>query len=362
MSEINEYLEFYKEAKPGKYWSLPKNKKDMQEQMLYNEAYYGGEKSDGEWARLIVGEDYVLIQSRNISKKTDTYTDKTPSLPHIAKQAKMTYTPGTVLLGELCFENPKLTSKDVGTVMRCLPDKAIKRQEEGDKLIFKVFDVLSMAGQPVHNFRAEDRKSIIENMAIGGSIKLTRFSDNPAKLLEEVFASGGEGIVLMKRDEPYKFGNKKAWHSIKIKKSLEEREAKAIRLSLPNMIYDGTSLQTWKYWQVVFEDDSVEYKEILLHSYLVNGKQIVIDGKNVKQAMPVNRFFFRKWPAGVVINQAGKEITITSGLSDDDRAYLAEQGKIDINNGDLTVVYGGMEPTEDGSVRHPFVVRMRTDA
>ena len=110
MSKINEFLEFYKTAKPGKYWSLPKDKKDMQEQMLYNEAYYAGEKSDGEWARLIVGEDYVLIQSRNISKKTGTYTDKTPSLPHIVRDAKLIYQPGTVLLGELCFDNPRKTS------------------------------------------------------------------------------------------------------------------------------------------------------------------------------------------------------------------------------------------------------------
>jgi len=141
MSKINEFLEFYKIAKPGKYWSLPKNKRDMADTMLYNENYYAGAKSDGEWARLIVGEDYVLMQSRNIAVGTGTYGDKTASVPHIIHQAKITYPAGTVLLGELCFDDPTKTSKDVGSIMRCLPAKAIERQNSGPKLMFKVFDV-----------------------------------------------------------------------------------------------------------------------------------------------------------------------------------------------------------------------------
>jgi len=362
MGEINKFLEFYKKAKPGKYWSLPKDKKDMVNQMLHNKDYYAGVKNDGEWARLIVGEDYVLIQSRNISKKTGVYGDKTASLPHIVKQAKITYEPGTVLLGELCFDDPKTTSKDVGSVLRCLPEKAIARQEEGPKLSLVVFDVLAMAGTPTYNFSAEDRRAILENMAVGGYIKLTEFSDNPKKLLAKVFDRGGEGIVLMKKDEPYKFGSKKAWHSIKIKRTMEEFEAPVIRTTYPNMVYDGRSLQTWKYWQLTFESDEIEYKEILLHDYLIKGKQISIDGRNIKQALPVTKFYFKKWPAGVVVRHNGKEVTISSGLSDDDRQYLLENGIEAIANKELVAVYSGMEETEEGSIRHPFLIRLRNEA
>ena len=34
---INEMLEFYKTCEPGKYWQLPKEKRDQVEQLLYNE-------------------------------------------------------------------------------------------------------------------------------------------------------------------------------------------------------------------------------------------------------------------------------------------------------------------------------------
>jgi len=219
-----------------------------------------------------------------------------------------------------------------------------------------------MAGMKTHELKAEDRKSIIENMPVGGHIQLTEFSDNPKELLDKVFAAGGEGIVLMKRDEQYKFGNKKAWHSIKIKKSMGELEALVTGTTQPNMIYDGTSLQTWRYWQIVYEDESMEYVEMMLHDYLVKGKQIVVAGKNVKQAMPITRFYYKKWPAGVTIVHNGKQVTLASGLTDEDRIYLTQQGKTDIQNRALTAVYSGMEPTEDGSVRHPYLVRFRDEA
>lgn len=359
---VEEIVEFYKNSEPGKYWQLPKNKKNMKDQMLLNENYYSAVKNDGEWGRLIVGVDRkVLIQGRVISKKTGTYTDQTEKLPHIAKAAAMIYEPGTVLLGEVCFDNPKKTSKDVGSIMRCLVPKALERQED-EKLVFKVFDVLSMNGIETYSFKAENRKSIVENMVVGGGIMATEFSDDARGLLKKVFERGGEGIMLMKRDEPYKFGNKKAWHSLKIKKELDEKEAKVLELSVPNMIYAGTELKSWSYWQLTFEGGEIAHVQIQLHDYLVKGKEIIVEGKLVKQALPLNRFYFKKWPAGIVIKHNGKIVTITSGLSDQEREYLAGQGKKDIESGILTAVYGGMEETEDGSIRHPFVTRLRTDA
>ena len=110
------------------------------------------------------------------------------------------------------------------------------------------------------------------------------------------------------------------------------------------------------------EDGTKDHVNTILHNYLTIGKQIIVDGKNVVSAIPVTKFHFKRWPAGVVILHKGKKVTITSGLNDAEREYLAGEGKKDIQSGDLVVVYSGMEETEDGSIRHPVVIRLRTDA
>jgi len=80
---MSEFMNRWKKATPGKYWKLPKNKEVLLSQYLKDPNYLGMIKYDGYWARAIIGEDDVKIQSRGISKVTGEYGDYTPLVPHI---------------------------------------------------------------------------------------------------------------------------------------------------------------------------------------------------------------------------------------------------------------------------------------
>ena len=106
-----------------------------------NNEYMASVKHDGCWACLIhFSKGHNLIRSRSISKVTGTYGDYTDKLPHIV--AEMDYWPdNTVMLAEIAFDKPKTTANSVGTILRCLPDKAVMRQSK-EKLNAFVFDLL----------------------------------------------------------------------------------------------------------------------------------------------------------------------------------------------------------------------------
>src|SRR5574344_172199 len=125
------------------------NKKECEKRndMLNNKnnQYIATVKNDGEWACFIYNADKTLVvRSRSISKVTNKYGDFTAKVPHLVEEFKKIFKPGTVVLGELCFDDPTKTSKDVGTILRCLPDKAVERQKT-NPLSLKCFDILEDA-------------------------------------------------------------------------------------------------------------------------------------------------------------------------------------------------------------------------
>ena len=85
------------------------------------------------------GENYLF--GRTISKKTGLLTEKSANIPHIISVLSQLPN-GTILLGEIYY--PGKTSKDVTSIMGCLPTKAIERQkcgvkEEGNIIIVFIY-------------------------------------------------------------------------------------------------------------------------------------------------------------------------------------------------------------------------------
>lgn len=357
MDNREEFIKEFMNMLPGKYWKLPKNKKNMRTTVLNDSSYYGSVKNDGEWARMIIGENQILIQSRSISKVTGEYGDKTAHLQHLLAEAKELFPSGTVVLGEICYDDPSKTSKDVGSILRCLPEKGIERQIENGFLKFKIFDILCDNYVNTFELPASERRILVEKMETGEYITTTEFSDNPEELVEKVFARGGEGIVLMKKSEPYKFGNAKAWHSIKIKKALEDFEAPVIGLSEAKKDYEGSSLEDWKFWEVTDTDGLVMKVNRPMHAAFSTGMVVSINDKNIVNFRPITENYFNDWPAGVIVNHNGTEVVLASGVTHDDAEYLKQNGF-----DGLVAVYSGMEITEEGSIRHPYLVRLRNDA
>ena len=116
--ELAEFYNYWSNKVPGKYWKFPSTKKHLLGEYLESEEYLPMIKYDGYWARAIIGNKGVLIQSRGISKVTGTYGDYTMLVPHIAEELMKLFPAGTVVLGEMCYDKD-LSKKatDVGKIL-----------------------------------------------------------------------------------------------------------------------------------------------------------------------------------------------------------------------------------------------------
>jgi|GEM_PF-1909803 hypothetical protein len=356
-------LEEYKRMKPGKYWKLPKNKKDQIDKYLNHESYIPMVKYDGYWSRIIVEEDGILIQSRGISKVTGKYGEYQEKIPHIVDELKQVPT-GTVLLGELHYPDLTKTLQDVGTILRCKPPKAVKRQERDDKkLMLSLFDILVFDGVEQLNAPFETRLELLSNVFKYYDTTYVQLASyrNPGsgeELLGKVWEAGGEGIILLKKDLPYNIGGAKAWHSIKVKRQLEDLEAPVESVIEPEEFYKGSELDSWKYWgfyrnktlemkmEAIGQDDAASKSRNLLKDYTLK---------------PISKFKYYDWKKGIIVRYNNNLIRITSGVTEEDGQYLTtkEAEKL-IESGQLYAIFTGMEVTQD-SVRHPRVIRLRDD-
>ena len=314
----------------GKYESF------SAQQMIQNENnnYIATQKNDGEWCRIIIADGKVIAQSRNISKKTGEYGDKTEHIPHIIEEASW-FANGTVLLGELCFPEITSTAKDVGTILRCLPQKAVARQEN-NPLMFKVFDCLAYCGKDLSNepygVRFTTACAIIDKVNSERKlhyIEMCNYVESGFEdFLADILRRGGEGIVIHSKNYKYAPGKRPAWSTLKVKKTTGEIEALVLSTIAPKKHYEGKELSTWQYF---------------------------IDGE------PVTKPYFMGWENGIVVDVNGNNVNVTSGLTDEDREWLSTEAAKDmIANGELWAVISGMEISEK-SIRHPRLIRLRTE-
>jgi len=206
------------------------------------------QKIDGEWNMAIILEDTVLMRGRNITTTGD-YKDRANMLPNITTELLADFPAGTVLLGELAFPDITKTSKDVGTIMRCLPAKAIERQKT-NPLHFYVFDILAWGYEHIHTKSYQERFCDSTQFIERGLIhKIPIIKGDFMDAAADIWANGGEGIMIIRKTEPYRPGERKAWTSLKLKKELGEIKVKVIDTLAPTKEFTGdTPLESWKYF------------------------------------------------------------------------------------------------------------------
>lgn len=327
---------------PMKYYDCGgKYESPKAQEMIQNvgNKYIATQKSDGEWCRIIVNGSSTVAQSRSISKVTGQYGDKTQHIPHIIEEVSC-LPDGTVVLGELCFPEINATSRDVGGILRCLPEKAIARQKT-HPLVFKVFDCLAYNGTDISNapyeYRFNTIKQAIDKLndlrglqyVMMCNYTLHDFED----FLADILRAGGEGIVIHSKDYAYAPGKRPAWTTLKVKKTTGELEVPVVATLEPNKYYCG---EDETYWPYKIEDD---------------------DGCERAVTKP----YYFGWKNGILVNHNGNDVRVASGLTDEDREWLAtEEAQTLISNGKLWAVISGMEITED-SIRHPRLIRLRTE-
>ena len=343
-----DFVNYFRNMEPMKYYEGDTSSQKTQDMINNKDSkYFAMRKYDGEWCRAIIAEDGVLLQSRSISKVTGTYGDKTALVPHIAEELKNKWPAGTVLLGELAFDDFESTSKDVGSILRCLAPKAIERQKT-KKLHFFVFDVLAykyeiLLDKPFsQRFVAypEYGDATYFQPALNDSGEKANFME----FADWVWKQGGEGIMIVREDMIYAPGKRTAWQSLKVKKSLETLRAKVIGFIEPNKNYEGTELENWNFW--IDDDGNLFTKDRLMLGIHINNPQ------------PVTKPFFYGWKNGVVVDYEGRIVKVTSGLTDEIREYLASSTAKDLlDNRKLYAEITGMELTPD-SIRHPIFLKI----
>ncbi|MFW6029702.1 MAG: hypothetical protein ACOCRO_05550 [Halanaerobiales bacterium] len=357
-------LNKYKNMTPGKYWKLPKNKKHRINEFLNDDTYIPMVKYDGYWARVIIEEDGITIQSRGKSKVTGTFGEYQEKVPHIVEELR-NYPAGTVLLGELHYPELTQTIKNVSTILLCNPQKARDRQKkEEKKLHFSLFDLLAYNYIDYMEKPFEERLTMLSNSHSKFDTQYVHVAEYGAAghgedLLGKVWDQGGEGIILLHKDLPYNLGGAKAWHSIKVKRELPEIEAPIVDLIEPETLYKGKELNSWKYWGV-FDGDELVYTAELNVGGIENAQKYIGDlyDGNLK---PISKFYYNEWKKGIVVKYKGNQIKMTSGITEEEGQYLStDEAYEKIRDGKLYAVFTGMEITED-SVRHPRVIRIRDD-
>ena len=298
---INGYDFWNMEAE--KYYAPTKNTnlKELVNNAIFSGEYVGSRKVDGQWLMIIKDENGNLYARPRNESINGGYPNKIDWIPHLKKEFEKLPN-GTVLLGEIYFDGNE-GSRKVTTIMNCLKEKAVQRQEKGDKLSFYIFDMLAYDKMLVKDWSLESR--VIELKALSEwfkspYIKYATFYDGE-ELLDYIAycrEQGWEGVVLQRKDGIYEPGKRPARKSIKVKKELDKEVDCFLTGNYKEATweYSGKDCENWKFW---FDLKNNQKKEGLFYEDFQHGAPIE----------PISKGAFFGWAGSVEIGVVkGEEI------------------------------------------------------
>lgn len=355
----------WKELGIMKYWAptaaISKEVRQAKlEQAIDSGEYLWSQKYDGNFLRCIVTPEGGVLQTRGISKTTGTYgevQDKVLFWNDICNAFKDT----TVILGEAYI--PGGVDATVGSILRCLPPKALARQKDVP-VEYRIFDVLAFDGEEFLDKPIEERIKYIPkvekrvNSPLVKGIKYHEMDDNFFDDIAEIFATGGEGAVCYKKGILYTPGKRSsAWTTIKVKQEITSEIDAVIMNSVDGeKIYHGDDLVHWPLW----EDQRTG--ELFM-------KELYPEYRTGRSYLPVTKNYFNKWPAAIQVGVYNNHHTLIplckiSGLTEEFKTQLRDHLQDWIG---VPVTVTGMMVSErranqDGegiSIRHPILKSIR---
>ena len=345
---------------PMLIWTLPANKKDKLSEICASGEYFAEEKIDGALYQFCRTDKGNYLFGRTVSVKNGLLTNKIDNVPHI--DSALSCLPcGTVIVGEIYV--PGGTSKNVTSIMGCLPAEAIKRQDKQGKIKYYLHDMIFYNGEDMQSWGAEARyQKLVEawdefHLEQFDFLRLAEsFDTGIEERLSQILAAGGEGIVLKKKDAPYSEGKRPAWATIKCKQ-MDTIDLVCTRAIEATKEYTGKELETWPYWQERSErNQNGEY------TWLTSEGQYYEDYlHNPHIYRPVTKPYFYGWKTAIGIgaydNEGNlKEIgTVSSGLTDEMRAHL------DDYVGKVVALQCMSIDRKEKTLRHPIVKAWRDD-
>ena len=354
----------FHELPAEKYWSFPKtykgNRKEETKYMITSGDYYGSLKRDGHYARFIKDEDgNMMLQGRTKSVSGD-FLNKIDWVPQ-CKSFFDSLPNGTCLLGELYFPNQK-GSRKVTTILGCLLDKALQRQESGEKLCYYVFDVWAYNGKSLLNKTMKKRvESFINEI-------LTKYFDNQKYVTKAVYYDGNElwsklgeylnngeeGIVITQKSSVPAPGKRTARKTLKVKQEIND----TIDVFLdgdykkPTRLYTGKEISNWSFYENVKTGEKFN-------------KQMYVEYCAGAPIEPVtkNYFYNRAGAVSISVMKDGKPFHIgyISGITDEMRQGIVDDpekyiGKVfEVSAMEIECING------EYSLRHGKFIQERTD-
>lgn len=357
----------YFTSEPMKYWACsstmsPEAKRLKLEQMSESGNYLFGIKTDGNWSRAVITPERSALQTRGISTVTKTYGEIQDKVTFWNDVLKPNWSGTTVILGEVYL--PGLIDKDVGSILRCLPAKALMRQKD-TPLRWRIFDVLALNGTDLMNVPFEDRivyipevVSLINSPLVEG-VKYYEMDSTFFDKMGEIFASGGEGAVCYRKNSLYEPGKRgpHAWDTVKVKQEISSEIDAFITGIVPGeKLYSGKDLSTWQLWE------NHRTGEKVVGSYFG-------EYQNGGAYIPVTKNYFNNWPAAIQVSVYDKDknevpLCKVSGLTEDFKTSLRDETDRWIG---CPVTIGGMmvssaKADSEGngiSIRHPLLKKIR---
>ena len=345
---------------PMLIWTLPANKKDRLSEICVSGEYFAEEKIDGALYQFCRTDKGNYLFGRTVSVKNGLLTNKIDNVPHI--DSALSCLPcGTVIIGEIYI--PGGTSKNVTSIMGCLPAEAIKRQDKQGKIKYYLHDMIFYNGEDMRSWGAEARyQKLVEawdefHLEQFDFLRLAEsFDTGIEERLSQILAAGGEGVVLKKKDASYSEGKRPAWATIKCKQ-MDTIDLVCTRAIEATKEYTGKELETWPYWQERSErNQNGEY------TWLSSEGQYYEDYlHNPHIYRPVTKPYFYGWKTAIGIGAYDdegnlKEIgTVSSGLTDEMRAHL------DDYVGKVVALQCMSIDRKEKTLRHPIVKAWRDD-
>lgn len=337
------------------YWSYPssykKNSKEEIQNYIFSGDYYGALKVDGYYQRLVKDEDgqcFMIARNKNVKGEAVNKYEWVPQLHPFMESLPN----GSVLICETYLPENE-GSKKITSLLGCLKDKCIARQEKNQKLHFYVFDICAWDGENMVEVPALERFQKLKEISEVFQNEYIEYAEyyNGKELWEKIgeyLESGREGVVITQKDCPIYFKRTPARMTIKIKKEINQTIDCIFtgRFTPPTRLYEGKSIETWKYWEDVKTGEKKEG----------NFFDDYFDGKSIE---PVTKPYFFGWAGsleiGVVKGDKVVPIGFLSGLTEEIKANPeAYKGRV--------IEVTAMEVMEDThALRHGKMVRFRDD-
>lgn len=343
----------FKEMEIMKYYAPPASKdpaEAKQEAMdkVYSGLWYGARKMDGVFSKFVKDEDgnmMLLMRNRN---KDGVFLDKIEYVPQFQSFFN-TLPNGTCLLSEIYFPTHE-GSSEVTKILGCKLDKALERQNKGDKLNLYIFDVLAWDEQSFMNKRFIDRISYLNELSSDNTyIHFAEYLNGSAlwDMIQETLQNGGEGAVITEQSAKYQPGKRSKKITLKIKKEVSNTLDVFVIDKLPPARLSGTTApETWMYWENTKTGE--KYKGNMYKEYST--------GDCIE---PVTKGYYYDWAGSLVfgaVNKDNKVIPVCS-ISGFTEEVLSNYEKYKGVVAEITA----MEVLDTGGLRHPKFVRWHAD-